>query len=143
MTLTIKNDGEFKGWQFWDDDDFESKTVGPFYFRTADDGNIVGAFRAEARHMNGHGNMHGGCIMTFADFALFAMSEHVRDDRPCVTMTLNSEFMGAASIGDLMEARGDILRDGGSVMFLRGVITANGKPCLNFSGTIKKLRKSV
>ena len=40
-----------------------------------------------------------------------------------------------------MEARGEVLRAGGSLIFVRGVITAEGKPCLNFSGTIKRLRE--
>ena len=141
MAISTKQDGEFAGWKYWDDDNFEFKTVGPFYFRIDENGATVGAFRAEERHMNGHGNMHGGCIMTFADFALFALSEEVRDNQPAVTMTLNSEFMGAAHIGDLMEARGEVLRDGGSVTFVRGIVTANGRPCLSFSGTIKKLRR--
>ena len=34
-----------------------------------------------------------------------------------------------------------LLRAGGSLIFIRGVITAEGEPCLNFSGTIKRLRK--
>lgn len=37
--------------------------------------------------------------------------------------------------------RGDILRAGGSLVFVRGIMTAEGRPCLSFSGTIKKARK--
>jgi len=32
------------------------------------------------------------------------------------------------------------LKAGGSIIFVRGVITADDEPALNFSGTIKKLK---
>ncbi|HAO35372.1 MAG TPA: thioesterase, partial [Hyphomonas sp.] len=34
-----------------------------------------------------------------------------------------------------------VLRKGGSITFVRGLVTANGRPVLNFSGTIKKRKK--
>ena len=131
-------DGEFKGWRYWDNDSFE-KRVGPFFFRKEGD-SYVGAFRDEKRHMNGNGSMHGGCIMSFADFGLFIIAHDEVAETPGVTVTMNSEFMGGALPGELMEVRGDVLRAGGSLVFVRGVITAEGRPCLNFSGTIKKLK---
>ena len=54
---------------------------------------------------------------------------------------MNSEFLAAAQTGDLMEVRGEVLREGKSIIFVRGMVTANGKPCLNFSGTIKKVSR--
>ena len=58
-----------------------------------------------------------------------------------LTVAFTSEFLGSAREGDYMEARGEVLRAGGSLIFVRGVVTAEGKPCLNFSGTIKRLRE--
>ena len=43
--------------------------------------------------------------------------------------------------GKVMEARVETLRAGGSLFFGRGGITADGVPCLNFSGTLKRLRE--
>lgn len=38
----------------------------------------VCSFRAERKHMNAVGVMHGGCLMTFADYSLFAIAhEHL------------------------------------------------------------------
>ena len=37
----------------------------------------VCAFLAEKKHMNGGEFMHGGCVMTFADFCLFVIARHV------------------------------------------------------------------
>src|SRR3712207_7856955 len=56
------------GWTMFTDEAFEGM-VGPFYYRADGDGARC-AFRAEARHLNAGGRMHGGCLMTFADFAL-------------------------------------------------------------------------
>jgi acyl-coenzyme A thioesterase PaaI-like protein len=89
--------------------------------------------------MNGGGFMHGGCMLTFADFSLFAIAWRELKDTRCVTVSLNGEFAGAAAVGDLIECRGDVVRDGGLV-FIRGLVTTAGRPLLNFSGVVKKLR---
>ena len=100
----------------------------------------VCAFRAEARHMNGMGGMHGGCLMTFADFALFAIAgDTLGPDGRAVTVGFTSEFLAAARTGDYMEARGEVLRAGRSLIFVRGLVTADTRPCLSFSGTVKRL----
>ena len=140
MGMIKATDGEFAGWEYWDNDSFE-KSVGPFFFRREENGKCVGAFRAEERHMNGGGSMHGGCMMSFADFGLFVIPLEVMDELHGVTVTMNSEFIGGAKTGELMEVRGDVLRAGGSLVFTRGMITADGRPCLNFSGTVKRLKR--
>ncbi|WP_409433157.1 PaaI family thioesterase [Litorimonas sp. RW-G-Af-16] len=143
MTKPLKpkrvTSGEFAGWQSWQADEYEAKTVGPFYHRVDDAGSIT-AMRVETRHLNGGGVMHGGALMSFADGALFNISEEVMDGIYGVTVTMNSEFLSAAKLGQMLEARGDVLRAGRSLIFVRGLITADGVPCLNFSGTIKKIR---
>ena len=60
-------EGEFAGWNFWKGDPYETRS-GPFFMRRDEDGSIVSAFRAEDKHMNGGGFLHGGCLMTFAPF---------------------------------------------------------------------------
>jgi acyl-coenzyme A thioesterase PaaI-like protein len=89
--------------------------------------------------MNGGGFMHGGALLTFADFSLFALGEHVLKDHRSVTVSLNGEFAGSATVGELIECRGEVVRDGGLV-FLRGVVSTSGRPLLNFSGIVKKLK---
>jgi len=91
------------------------------------------------KHMNASGAMHGGCLMTFADFALFTIA-HDYIDFYAVTVAFTSEFLSGPVAGQLMEARGEVLKAGRSIIFVRGVITADGVPALNFSGTIKKIK---
>ena len=94
--------------------------------------------------MNGGGAMHGGCMMTFADFCLFAISHPIReasgDDAPIMTVSLNGDFVGPAFEGDLIEGKGEVVRAGGSLMFVRGMIETGGKPMMSFSGVIKKVK---
>lgn len=132
--------GEFAGWSYWDTDPFEYEAAGPFFFRK-EDGVPVAAFRVAHKHLNGHDIVHGGCLLAFADFALFAIASDEMGDDGGVTVSLTSEFLSGAGKGAFMEARGEVLRAGGSLIFVRGIITGDGEPCLNFSGTIKRLRK--
>ena len=132
-------EGEFAGWKTWKNEPFEYETAGPFYLRIDDKGPVA-AFRAERKHMNASGAMHGGCLMTFADYALFAIADEVLGGYG-VTIAFTSEFLDAALVGEYLEARGDILRNGRSLTFIRGIVTANHRPVLNFSGTIKKAYK--
>ena len=109
--------------------------------RREEDGSYVSAFRAEHRHMNGAGFMHGGCLMTFADFALFAIATDELEGSSGVTMNLASDFLGGVRPGALMEARGEVTRGGGKTIFVRGLISADGVPCLSFTGIIRKVRR--
>jgi uncharacterized protein (TIGR00369 family) len=133
-------EGEWAGWGRYDTDPFENLT-GPFYSRRDENGQMVAAFKAEKKHMNGGGHMHGGCMATFADFALFAIADEVLVGVGSVTASLNCEFVDAAEEGEMIEARGDVVRAGGSMVFVRGLITASGRPITNFSAIVKKIRR--
>jgi len=139
MAPQLVENGEFAGWRIWPDDPFE-QTAGPFYMRLGDSGAEM-AFRAKPKHLNGMGAVHGGCLMSFADFALFGIAhEALAPSGYGVTVAFTSEFIAGAAEGQLVEARGEVLRAGGSLIFVRGLITADDVPCLNFSGTLKRLR---
>jgi acyl-coenzyme A thioesterase PaaI-like protein len=137
-------EGEWAGWKTWRHDAFET-IAGPFYMREEADGAIRCAFRCEPKHMNGGGFLHGGCTMTFADFCLFALSEKERSG-PGVTVTLNGEFTGSARPGDRLECTGGVVKAGGSLVFVRGLIVnadQGAAPVLAFSGVIKRMRKGA
>lgn len=130
-------DGEWAGWRAWHGlDPFEDQS-GPFYFKDDDQGRVTAAFRAEKKHMNGGGFMHGGCLMTFADFALFMIGASLGEEVNGVTVSMNSEFLAAAHQGQLLLARGERTGGGKTLVFARGTITADGVPVLAFSGVMK------
>ena len=135
----VITEGEWAGWRIWSSDPFELH-AGPFYARRNEAGQMVCAFRAERKHMNGGGHMHGGCLLTFADYALFCIAEDALKDSGSVTASLNSEFIDGAVEGELIEATGEVVRAGGSLVFIRGIISTGGRPLLNFSAIVKKVR---
>lgn len=139
-TLSVMEEGEFAGWHYWQGDPYETRS-GPFYHRREEDGSYTSAFRAEARHMNGGGFMHGGCMMTFADFALFAIATDVLGGDHAVTLNLSGDFLGSVACGALVEARGEVTRGGGKTIFVRGMVTGDGQPALSFSGIIRRLAR--
>jgi uncharacterized protein (TIGR00369 family) len=131
-------EGEWDGWFLVRGMDPFEDLAGPFYMREEPDGTRRSAFRVEEKHLNGGGNVHGGCLMTFADFSLFAIGHSALQGFESVTATLNGEFVGPARIGDLVESHGEVIRAGRSMVFIRGLITCAGEPMLSFSGVIKK-----
>ena len=136
--LHVETEGEFKGWRTWTRDAFESHT-GPFWHRMDENGTVRCAFRVEKKHLNGQGNVHGGCYMTFADYCLFAIaSPHLQS--PGVTVGLACEFLDAAHEGELIECDGEITRAGGSLIFLRGMLRSGERKLFTFSGTIKRVK---
>jgi acyl-coenzyme A thioesterase PaaI-like protein len=139
--LTAVTDGEWAGWSCYPGGDPFEDLAGPFYFKIDDDGRPVCAFRAERKHLNGGGFLHGGCVMTFADFSLFVIA---RDDivgSPCVTATFNCELVGTAFEGDLVECRGEVVKPGRSMVFVRGLITCKDEPVASFSSVLKKTKR--
>lgn len=136
--LHVETEGEFAGWSTWNRDHFESHT-GPFWHRMEDDGSVRCAFRVEKKHLNGMRNVHGGCFMTFADYCLFAIAAPVLQS-PGVTVSFGCEFLDAAREGELVEGTGEIMRAGGSMIFLRGVLKAGERTLFTFSGTIKRMK---
>ncbi len=132
--------GEWAGWSTWKSDAFEQR-AGPFYEKQDENGDRLTAFRAEARHMNGAGFMHGGCLMTFADGAIFTIARDALAGSHGVTMNLSGDFLDAAQVGQMMVARGEVTRSGGKTIYVRGIVTADEKPVLSFTGIIRRITR--
>ncbi len=130
-------DGPFAGWLIWPGDAFETLT-GPFHFR-CDDGIARGAFMPDGRHVNGHGIVHGGALVTFADAMAASLVHLTLDGQWAVTVTLNTEFMGAGVSGAPIEATGRVVRATKSMVFVQGHIEQSGQPILAFSSVMKKV----
>ena len=131
--------GEWAGWRIWSSDPYELLS-GPFYYRQGEGGAAVCAFRAEAKHMNNSGAVHGGCLLTFADYALFCIGAEAIEGSGSVTASLNAEFVDAARLGEIIEASGEVTRAGRSLVFMRGLVSTAGRPLMTFSAIVKKVR---
>jgi uncharacterized protein (TIGR00369 family) len=129
--------GEFAGWWTWTRDNYEVHN-GPFWHRE-ENGSVRCVFRVEQKHINGGGAVHGGCLMTFADYCLFAIANTVLKEDRGVTLSFATEFIDAVYKGELVEGTGEVVRAGRSIIFMRGMLTAAGRPVLSFSGTVKRV----
>ena len=127
-------DGEWAGWSLWPAEPFE-RIAGPFYLRPGDD--PVCAFRVTEQHLNAGGSVHGGCLMTFADFAIFGLSEAQWSGRSAVTVSMNCDFLGPARIGDLVEAMRQSIHATRTMIFVSGLAVSGSRPVLSFNGIIK------
>lgn len=137
----LETSGAFAGWLTWGKggDPYETLT-GPYYFRV-EDGHASAAFQPRQDHLNGSGAIHGGALMTFVDFSLFAIAHKALEGGVrAVTMTCNCELIAAGDLDGWVEAKGEVLRDARSMIFVRGVVTQRSRALLAFSGTLKKIK---
>ena len=135
-------DGPWAGWTVYTGEPFEDH-AGPFFYRIDETGAPVCAMRTEAKHMNGGGFMHGGCMLTFADFCLFAIAHKELEGGHSVTVSLGGEFLGPAHVGDLIECTGEVTKAGRSMVFVRGLIQTGGSPMMSFSGVVKRVARRL
>lgn len=133
-------EGPFAGWTTWSNgaDPYET-AIGPFCFRLEADGRARCAFQPRREHLNGGGTIHGGALMSFADFSLFAIAHNALRGVHAVTLTCNSEFLSAGNLENVVYAEGDVLRETRSLVFVRGLVTQDSRPLLAFSGALKKI----
>jgi uncharacterized protein (TIGR00369 family) len=141
FTRVRVTEGEWAGWSCFPGSDPFEDLIGRFYVKRGEDGARICGFRAEARHMNGQGGMHGGCIMTFADYALFMIAADALRDTAVVTAAFTCELVGQVREGDRLEAKGEVVKAGRSLVFVRGLVVnvSAGETAAAFSGTLKKL----
>ena len=92
-------------------------------------------------HSNLRDHVHGGALLGFMDVALFAASRGfgVLAAGGAVTLDLSAQFIGGGRIGVPLEARIELLRETGRMLFLRGLIVQEGEPTIaSFTGTLRK-----
>ena len=119
-------------------DPFED-LVGPLGYKVEGD-RIRFVFRVEQRHCNTQSTLHGGMLMTFADYALCLAAVWDQPDEKCVTVSLNCEFVAAGKLGDLVESSAEVVRRTGSLAFMRGLVHVGDRTLVNYSGIVKRLR---
>lgn len=120
--------------------DLAEDHIGPFYYRRKE-GGMDCAFIASDHHCNVNGTVHGGILMTFADYSLCMAATNGYDEESCVTVSFSSEFTAAAELGNIVSCRPRITRKTGSMVFLTGDIVCKEEVCLTFSAVVKRIRQ--
>ena len=133
--------GEHAGWLRWDrepDGRFQSM-LGAIYFRADGQGNVHSRMPTERKHSNLLGYLHGGFIMSFIDMAMFAIIFPQLEKSGAVTLSCATDFLTAGVVGDPIEATGEILKETGKLLFVRGLVTQNSANVASFTGTMRKV----
>ena len=79
------------------------------------------AGRVEHRHLNINGVVHGGVIATILDTAMGgAVVSLLTEEETAATTSLYVEFLRAAREGEVLTARGHVLRRGRHIAFAEG-----------------------
>ncbi|MBP7334967.1 PaaI family thioesterase [Niveispirillum sp.] len=127
------------GWQPEEWADYAG-LVGPFWRRREGESVAYGIL-CETKHRNEQGTIHGGMIATLADHGIGLIVWDSVDRRPCATIQMNMQFIGACRVGDFIVARGEILRAGRSVIYARGMLTVGDRSVAGVDGVWKLLEK--
>lgn len=114
---------------------------GPFYLRR-DPTEITAGLLVEAKHCNGMQTIHGGILMTFADFALCAQARYQTDDAHILTVSLNTEFVDTAPIGSWLTSQGRVVRRTNSLVFVQGLVVDDDRPVLVYNGIGKRIKQA-
>ena len=137
MTDTRTSDPAAEGWIPVEDRGFIAH-VGPLHFRPEDG---VYAFRAEQKHANLIGVVHGGMLMSFADRALGETAMRAADGANCVTIQLEMKFINVGRLGDWIDVRPQVVKRTGSLVFMRADVREGARLVASADGVWKILRR--
>jgi acyl-coenzyme A thioesterase 13 len=108
--------------------------IGPVYAR-GEGAELVLGLRAENKHCNMRGGVHGGILATLADVALgYTMAFSTTPPTGLVTVNLTLDFAGTAQVGDWIEARVDVQKQGGRLAFANCYISVGESRIVRASG---------
>ena len=137
--MSGNGDARLAGYSQWEGVDPFEDYIGPLFYKE-EDGIYRCAFVVAGKHVNGQGGLHGGMMMSFADYALFMFARNYLAGGRAVTVTFNAEFASVALEGEFVEATGEVVHETRGMLFMRGSIFSDDRVILNFSSVLKKLR---
>lgn len=112
---------------------------GPLYTRRSDAGMQMG-FRVEARHCNPMQICHGGMMATFCDMLLpmtaMALNKEL-NGRFLPTINLQVDYLGQSPLGAWVQGEAQILRTTRTMVFMQGLVQADGINVARVSGIFK------
>jgi uncharacterized protein (TIGR00369 family) len=112
---------------------------GPIWQRGAGEAFQLG-FRVERRHTNSMGICHGGMMATFCDMLLpvtaFMRTESLHG-RFLPTVSLQIDYLAPAPLGAWVHGEAQLLRMTRTLLFMQGLVSADGEPAARVSGVFK------
>ncbi|MEZ5463335.1 PaaI family thioesterase [Dokdonella sp.] len=94
-----------------------SELLGPLY-QKPDTAGPVFAIRAQAKHCNARGQVHGGVLCSLADIAMgYSTALSTSPPTPIVTANLSIDYAGKSVQGDWIEVRTDVHKVGRTLAY--------------------------
>ncbi|MEW9856931.1 PaaI family thioesterase [Novosphingobium sp. M1R2S20] len=137
-------DPEHPGWLTWDLADptrFNPLVMGKLIVRPEGERAArVRMLTTETRHSNLHSNVHGAVTLSLIDIGMFATVCTVLgiEAAGSVTLDLNCQFVGSGAIGEPLDMVGEVMKETGRLVFLRGTVEQGHSLVASFMGTIRK-----
>ena len=136
-------DPENPGWRHWnlkDDTLFNGAVMGRLITRVDDDGKARLRMFPERRHMNLQGIIHGAVTLSLIDISLFTTMHTIGGGNagPSVTLELSTQFVGGGDVEQPLDAVTEIVRETGSLVFVRGTVEQGDSRVAAFSGIVRK-----
>jgi uncharacterized protein (TIGR00369 family) len=140
----LMTEGPFAGWLQWRGlhRNRFSELLGAHYYRVREDGAVECAMPTEERHLNGLGFLHGGFLMAFIDQTMFAIARpHLSPTVGAVTLSCDTHFLGSGVAGKTILGTGEIMKETGKLLFIRGLLSQEGNSVCAFTGTLRKVTR--
>lgn len=138
MTDAAQAGLEAAGWSIMDDDGF-IHLVGPMWHRTVEAGHEF-AILGQDKHRNRRGVVQGGVVMTLADRSCGMAARATSGAEALATVQMDTYFIDAARIGDLMISRPRAIRTTKSLIFMTTEVSVNDHVVATAHGVFKIVR---
>ncbi len=144
MAREFITEGPLAGWSRWhrEADGRFASLLGDLYFRETPDKGVECRMETDRRHSNGLGYLHGGFIMSFIDMAMFSFIFRQLENSGAVTLSCATDFLSPGIVGKPIYATGEILKETGKMLFVRGLVTQDGVNTASFTATMRKIPRS-
>lgn len=97
--------------------------IGPLLRSTSIEEKNTYGLQTTCTHKNHIGLVHGGVLTSLMDQVLAIVAWNAADQRPTVTIQMDTRFLGAAKAGDFLEARAAIRHATRSLIFVDGEVS--------------------
>ena len=114
--------------------------LGPIFNKKTENGLLIG-LKAEEKHCNARGLVHGGVFSSLADVALgYNAAFQGEQPIPLVTANLSIDYAGSAKLGDWIEVHTDIQKVGSSMAFANCYFLVGSKRIVRASGVFSVIK---
>ena len=113
----------------------------PIYSKQTPDAIVLG-LRLALPHTNARGFAHGGLIAALTDKAMgHSCGRKMRGDASLVTVSMSTDFIGSAQIGQWLTVETDVIKTGTTICFAQCLVKADDVVIARANATFRVVKK--